>query len=453
MISILYSLASFIVAISILIAFHEFGHYWVAKRLGVKVLRYSIGFGKPLWRKTAGPDKTEYVIAALPLGGYVKMLDEREGEVAEEEKHRAFNRQKIWKRFAIVFAGPAFNILFAVLAYLVVALIGTAGLKPVVGLVVPGSPAATAGLQSGMEIVSVDGWRTPTWDAVFQEALPKLVEKSELQVKARFKDGIEHTYALNLSGLNLDRDIQQPFKALGIHLFNMPPVIGSVVDGTPAAKVGLKPGDTITQIDGHPVIHWMDISDYVTMHPDEDVEVTVKRNNESLSFKIHTSSTKYNGRKIGRLGIARDSTFPKITDADRADYKLGLADGVLYAVHRTWDVSYVTLRVLGLIASTKMSLTNISGPINIAVTAGESASLGLDRYIIFLALVSISLGILNLLPIPILDGGHLMYYVYEFISGKPVSETVEIIGQRIGIALLMMLMALAFYNDIMRYLH
>jgi regulator of sigma E protease len=453
MISVLYTLGSFIVAISILIAFHEFGHYWVAKRLGVKVLRFSIGFGKPLWRKTAGPDKTEYVIAALPLGGYVKMLDERECEVAEEEKHRAFNRQKVWKRFAIVFAGPAFNILLAVLAYLLVSLIGTNGLKPVVGLVVPGSPAATAGLQSGMQIVSVDGWRTPTWDAVFQEALPNLVEKSELRIKAKFKDGIEHSYALDLSGLNLDRDIQRPFKAIGIHLFHLPPVIGKVAEAMPAAKAGLKPGDIITQLDGHPIMDWMDISDYVVGRPDQDVEVVVKRNNEILSFKIHTSAKKVRGRTIGLLGIERDTSSPKITDDDRAVFKMGLLEGFQYSVHRTWNVAYVTLRVLGLIASTKMSLTNISGPINIAVTAGESASLGLARYIIFLALVSISLGILNLLPIPILDGGHLMYYVYEFFSGKPVSEQVEIIGQRIGIALLMMLMALAFYNDIMRYLH
>lgn len=453
MISVLYTIGSFLVAISILIAFHEFGHYWVAKRLGVKVLRYSIGFGKPIWRKTAGPDKTEYVIAALPLGGYVKMLDEREGEVAEEEKHRAFNRQKIWKRFAIVFAGPAFNILLAVLAYLLVSLIGTAGFKPVIGLIAPGTPAAAAGLQSGMEIISVEGWRTPTWDAVFQEALPKLVEKSDLQVKARYENGIEHDYVLDLSGLNLDKDIQQPFKALGIRLFNLPPVIGAVANDMPAKKAGLKPGDIVTLIDDHPILDWMDISDFVYEHPDQVLTVVVKRNEDILTFKIHTAVKIIRGRAIGLLGISRNTDFPKITEKDRAVFKLGLADGIAYSVHRTWNVAYVTLRVLGLIATTKMSLTNISGPINIAVTAGESASLGLDRYIIFLALVSVSLGILNLLPIPILDGGHLMYYVYEFISGKPVSEKVEIIGQRIGIALLMMLMALAFYNDIMRYLH
>ena len=453
MMSVLYTIGSFLVAISILIAFHEFGHYWVARRLGVKVLRYSIGFGKPIWRKTAGKDKTEYVIAALPLGGYVKMLDEREGEVAEEEKHRAFNRQKVWKRFAIVLAGPAFNLLFGVMAYLLVSLIGTAGLKPVIGLVVPDSPAAKAGLQTGMKIVSVNGWQTPTWDSVMQEALPRLIARSELQINAKPENGTAQSYLLDLNGLNPNEITQQPFKALGIYAFNIPPKVGGFGDTSPARQAGLKIGDRITQIDGRPILDWVDISDYVVGRPDQDLDITVKRDTETLSFKVHTLSEKYNGRKIGRIGITPVKDFAKITDADRATFKLGLIDGFEYSLHRTWTVTYTTLRAMWLIVSTKMSVKNISGPISIAVTAGESASLGLVRFIIFLALVSISLGILNLLPIPILDGGHLMYYVYEFITGKPVSETVEIIGQRIGIALLVMLMILAFYNDITRYLH
>lgn len=453
MIGVIYTIGSFLIAISILIAFHEFGHYWVARRLGVKVLRYSIGFGKPIWRKVAGPDKTEYVIAALPLGGYVKMLDEREGEVAEEDRHRAFNRQKVWKRFAIVLAGPTFNLLFGVLAYLLVSLIGTAGIKPVIGLVKPDSPAASAGLQTGMEIVSVNGWQTPTWDTVMQEALPRLIERSKLQVNARTRFGTDQSYILDLKGLNPDVISHRPFRALGIYIFNIPPKVGDFGDISPAKQAGLKVGDTITQIDGHPIYDWVDISEYVVGRPDQDLNISVKRNNETLTFKIHTLAEKYNGRTVGRIGIKPVKDLPKITDADRAEFKLGLASGFLYAVHRTWTVSYTTLRAMWLIISTKMSVKNISGPISIAVTAGESASLGLVRFIIFLALVSISLGILNLLPIPILDGGHLMYYVYEFITGKPVSETVEIIGQRIGIALLIMLMLLAFYNDITRYLH
>lgn len=452
MTGVIYTIGSFLIAISILIAFHEFGHYWVARRLGVKVLRYSIGFGKPIWRRVAGPDKTEYVIAAIPLGGYVKMLDEREGEVAEEDRHRAFNRQKVWKRFAIVLAGPAFNLLFGVLAYLLVSLIGTPGIKPVIALVQPDSPAARAGLQSGMEIVSVNGWQTPTWDTVMQEALPRLIERSELQVNARIRNGMDQSYLLDLKDLNPNVISQQPFKALGLYIFNIPPKVGGFGDASPARQAGLKIGDTITRIDGQPILDWRDISDYVVGRPDQDLNISVTRDHETLTFKIHTLAEKYNGRTVGRIGITPVKDLPKLTDEDRATFKLGFVDGMLYSVHRTWTVSYTTLRAIWLIISTKMSVKNISGPISIAVTAGESASLGFVRFIIFLALVSISLGILNLLPIPILDGGHLMYYVYEIISGKPVSETVEIIGQRIGIALLIMLMVLAFYNDITRYL-
>jgi len=453
MISILYTVGSFVFAISILIAFHEFGHYWVAKRLGVKVLRYSIGFGKPLWRKVAGPDKTEYVIAALPLGGYVKMLDEREGDVPEQDRHRAFNRQKVWKRFAIVLAGPAFNLVFGVLAYLLVFMMGTTGVKPVVALVKPDSPAARAGLQTGMEIVSVEGWQTPTWEAVMQEALPRLIDRTELELNAKTSGGSPRNYHIELAGLNPNDITQAPFRTLGIYTFNIPAKVGGFGEVSPAKQAGIQTGDVITQINGHPILDWIDISEYVVSRPDQDLVVSVKRDDQTLSFKIHTLAEKYNGRTVGRIGITPSKDIKQLTDADRATFKLGLIDGIVYSVHRTWTVSYTTLRAMWLIISSKMSARNISGPISIAVTAGESASLGIQPFIIFLALVSISLGILNLLPIPILDGGHLMYYVYEFISGKPVSETVEVIGQRIGIALLAMLMLLAFYNDITRYLH
>lgn len=450
---ILYTLGSFILAISILIAFHEFGHFWVAKKLGVKVLRYSVGFGRPLWKKTAGPDQTEYVIAALPLGGYVKMLDEREGEVAEHERHRAFNRQALWKRTAIVAAGPVFNLLLAVIAYMAVVLMGSSGLRPEIGMIVPDSPAAKAGLQQGMQIVRVEGWDTPTWDAVFQEALPRFIERSTLKVVASDTRGITQEYELKLQDLELDRDIQRPFKALGIHLFDMPPIVGEAKAGTPAALAGIQAGDTILQIDGQPVRHWEDISELVSARPNTQLSIRLQRGGEVLDVQVKTYEEIYKAKAYGRLGIMRDTTYPKIDDSSRAEHRLGLLDSVPYALHRTWNVSYVTLRVLGLIVSTEMSFTNISGPVNIAVTAGQSASLGLDRFIVFLALVSVSLGILNLLPIPVLDGGHLMFYLVEFVSGKPVSETVEAIGQRIGIMLLFMLMALALYNDIMRFIY
>jgi len=451
MINFLYTILGFLVAISILIAFHEFGHYWVAKRLGVKVLRYSIGFGKPIWRKTAGPDKTEYVIAALPLGGYVKMLDEREGEVAEAERHRAFNRQKIWKRFAIVFAGPAFNLILGILAFALVAFVGSKSLKPVIAGVIPDSPAAVAGLQKGMEIKSVNGWKTATWDAVFQEALPALVKSSELRVRAGYENGIDHSYTVSLRGHDPNQSLMQPYRSLGIMLFADPPVVGSIAKEAPARRAGLKPGDRIIELNNQPIQHWTDIGEYASRHPDQAIVIKVKRNDQILEINTHTYSRTEGDKKIGLVGISPPKR--EIQDNDWATQKFGLAESFVYALHRTWTITTVTFRAMWLIASTRMSASNISGPISIAVTAGESARTGWNHYVIFLALVSISLGILNLLPIPILDGGHLMYYVYEMISGKPVSETVEYVGQRIGIALLMMLMALAFYNDIMRYLH
>lgn len=452
MIGIIYTVGSFLVAISILIAFHEFGHFWVARKLGVKVLRYSIGFGKPLWRKIAGPDKTEYVIASVPLGGYVKMLDEREGEVPEADKDRAFNRQKVWKRFAIVLAGPFFNLMFGVLAFLLVALIGTTGLKPVIGLVKHDSPAGRAGLQSGMEIVSVDGWRTPVWEAVIQEMLPRIIDKTHLNIKAKSSDGIVHDYRLDLSGINPNAISQQPNQALGIFVFNIPAKVGSFADVSPAKKAGLKVGDKIIGIDGHPIHDWLDISQYVVNRPDKTVDVTVERGDKTLQFKIRTHAVQYKGKTVGRIGIGPVQHFKKLTKSDYTTFRLGLFDGIVYAFHRTWTVTDTTLHAMWLILTTRMSVKNISGPITIAVTAGESASLGVVQFIIFLALVSISLGILNLLPIPVLDGGHLMYYVYEIFSGKPVSETVEIIGQRVGIFLLILLMLVAFYNDITRYI-
>lgn len=453
MMGVIYTVGSFLVAISILIAFHEFGHYWVAKRLGVKVLRYSIGFGKPIWRKIAGRDKTEYVIASIPMGGYVKMLDEREGEVAEEEKHRAFNRQKVWKRFAIVLAGPLFNLIFGVLAFLLVALLGTSGAKPIIAMVKPDTPAAQAGLQAGMEIVSVDGWRTPIWDAVMQEALPRLIDRTALDLKAKNKDGVVQSYRLNLKNINPNAISQQPYKSLGFYTFIIPPKVGGFPDISPAKQAGLKIGDTITQIDGHPIYDWRDISEYVTGRPNQVLNIKVKRGDRKLDFKIRTHAEQYRGKTVGRIGIENVRNLKEFNKPEFTTFRLGLVDGFVYSLHRTWTVTDTTLHAIWLMLTTKMSAKNISGPISIAVTAGESASLGMVRFIIFLALVSISLGILNLLPIPILDGGHLMYYVYEFVTGKPVSEAVEIIGQRIGIFLLILLMLLAFYNDIMRYIY
>lgn len=447
---VLYTVVSFLVAIALLVAIHEFGHFWVAKKLGVKVLRYSIGFGKPLWIKRAGPDQTEYVIAALPFGGYVRMLDEREGDVAESEKHRAFNRQPIWKRFLIVLAGPAFNFLLAIVAYWIIGVTGITGLKSMVGEVAPGSYAAQAGITPGMQIIRTQGWETPTWDAVFQEALPSLVDQSTLTLEAKDPAGNINTYQLDLSGIDPDKDLKQPFDALGLFFFDIPAVVGEVMPDTPAAAAGMLPGDIILRIGHEDIVHWRQISMALQDKAGKELNLVIDRAGKLIDVSVTPYAFTRKGQTFGVMGIRPEAVQRKLTDDEKAVQQFGAIDAFGYAMHRTWNISYVTLRVLGLMVSMKMSLTNISGPINIAVVAGESASIGWDRYIIFLALVSISLGILNLLPIPILDGGHLMYYVVEFIKGSPVSEATEAMGQRIGIMMLVMLMMLAFYNDIIR---
>lgn len=446
---VLYTVISFLVAIAILVAIHEFGHFWVAKKLGVKVLRFSIGFGKPLWSKRAGPDQTEYVIGALPLGGYVRMLDEREENVPESEKHRAFNRQPLWKRFLIVLAGPVFNFLLAIIAYWIISVAGVTGLKATIGQVEEGSLAEAAGLQPGMQIVKTEGWDTPTWESVFQEALPRLVERSQLHLEAKDSRGHLRNYTINLSSINPDTDIARPFDALGLYFFDTPAVIGKVVDDSAAARAGLEPGDEIVRIGDRHINHWNQVSQSISDKANQTITVVVKRDGRLKEFSVVPEEVTYKGQTFGRIGIA-----PKIdtviSDNQKAVQQLGVIDSIGYAVHRTWNISYVTLRVLGLMITMDMSVTNISGPINIAVVAGESASIGWERYVLFLALVSVSLGILNLLPVPVLDGGHLLYYIVEAIKGSPVSETTEAIGQRIGLMMLVMLMVLAFYNDIVR---
>ncbi len=449
MLSVIYTVISFLIAIGILVAIHEFGHFWVAKKLGVKVLRFSIGMGKPFWKKRFGKDDTEFVLSVFPIGGYVSMLNEQEGEVDESEKHRAFNRQPIWKRSLIVLAGPAFNFLFAIVAYWLIAVWGVTAPKSMINQLEPGSIAAQAGLERGMEIVSVEGWETTTWNAVFQEMLPRLVEKSDVNIKAKDSSGIVREYVLNLSGLNVDRDIRQPFDAMGIYFFDAPAIVDEVIKGKSADNAGIQAGDRIVSLGDKQINHWNQIGRYIENKANKNIPVVIERDGALINTDLTPNEVTYKGRTFGQVGIVSrpDKSSRKF---EYADNQRGPIESIAYSLHRTWSISYVTLRVLGLMVSGEMSLTNISGPVNIAVVAGQSASIGIDRYILFLALVSISLGILNLLPIPILDGGHFFYYMVEAIKGSPVSEAVEAIGQRVGIMLLIMLMVLAFYNDIMR---
>jgi regulator of sigma E protease len=450
MIDLLYTIISFLIAIGILIAIHEFGHFWVAKKLGVKVLRYSIGMGKPIWKKTFGPDKTEFVLAAIPIGGYVSMLNEHEGEVADDEKHRAFNRQPIWKRSLIVLAGPLFNFFLAILIYWGISVWGVEGVKPIIKQVEINSIASQAGLKKGDQIVDVEGWDTPTWDAVFQEAIPKLISRSRLSITVKDKSGAISHHQLDLSTVNINRSIKRPMDEMGMYSFELPAVIDKVIEGKSAESAGLRAGDRIVKLGDKKINHWYQVAHYLEDKANQTFPIVVEREGELLTYSITPYEENIKGIKIGRIGAAVQIPEQRATDFEKAVNQYSPIAAIGYALHRTWIVTYTTGKALSLMVTMQMSLSNISGPINIAVVAGKTASIGVIQYILFLAIVSISLGILNLLPIPILDGGHLVYYVIEAIKGSPVSEYTEAVGQRIGIMFLVMLMLLAFYNDIMR---
>lgn len=450
--TVLYSVLSFVVAIGILVTVHEFGHYWVARRLGVKVLRFSIGFGRAIWSKRAGPDDTEYVIAAIPLGGYVKMLDEAEGNVAPAERHRAFNRQKLAVRFAIVFAGPLFNFLFAVLAYGAMFMIGVSGMRPLIGDVTPDSLSADAGLRAGQEIVSVEGRPTRTWESVIQAVMGTTLRQGLMQMEVRGEDDVKLSTQLDLSTVVVDELTRgQFFDTLGMEPFSpsVPARIGWIEQGSPAERAGLKEGDLIANADGEPVANWDAWVVYVRERPGTPIGVQVEREGALYDLSLTPDSVADAGQTIGRIGAAVSTSresFEHLYVTERYGVLASLGRGVV----KTWDVSELTVRMLWKMLTFEVSVENLSGPISIAQYAGVSAQIGLSRFLDFLAIVSVSLGILNLLPIPLLDGGHLMYYCVELLRGKPVSEEVQFIGQRLGIAFLVGLMSVAFYNDIAR---
>ncbi len=451
---VLTSFVAFLVAISILIAVHEFGHFWVARKLGVKVLRYSLGFGRPLWKRTFGKDNIEFVVATLPLGGYVKMLDEREGPVDPAELDRAFNRQPVWKRFAIVFAGPAFNFLFAIFAYWLMFVVGVSGVKPVIGEVLPNTPAAIAGLQAGDEIVKINDRPTPIWDVTIQNLIPALVDHERVELEVQTPQGYPRRVQLDLHTVDSALEPGQLFKSIGFIPWRpaVLPEVGKIVPGSAAARAGLQPGDRIVAIDGQPIGDWQDLVDYVTARPDQDLQLRIQRGEQQFDLHLHTDRTEVDGKVIGRMGIG-PARLAEIPPQMKAQYRYPLFAAVGKSVSRTWDNTLLTFKMIGKILAGEVSVKNLSGPINIAVYAGYSASAGLARFMDFLAIVSISLGVLNLLPIPVLDGGHLMFYLVEMVRGRPVSDEVLELGQRIGIALLLLLMTIAFYNDIARLLN
>ena len=443
---------AFVLAIGILVTVHEFGHFCVAQRLGVKVLRFSVGFGKPIWSWRKGSDQTEYVIASVPLGGYVKMLDEREGDVAPVDVERAFNRQKLWVRTLVVLAGPAFNFIFAVLAYWFMFVIGISGPRPIVGAVTPDSIAEQAGLRDGQEIVQVEQRGTKTWETVIQTIIGTVLYQDQIALRIRDKEAGTHNLVLDMSAVPVDELTRGGFfESIGFQPSRpeIAPIVGRIERGAPAEKAGLADGDLVVSANGEAIRDWAHWVDFIRAHPEQALAVTVRRDNVDLSLTLVPEARTDRGETYGRIGAGVQDQ-PGIFEPYYTTVRYGPIEAVSRAVVKTYDTTALTLRMFWKMIKLEVSLDNLSGPISIAQYAGYTAKLGISKFTEFLAIVSISLGILNLLPIPILDGGHLMYYFIELFKGKPVSEEMQYLGQRLGIAMLVGLMGLAFYNDFAR---
>ncbi len=447
-----FTIIAFVFALGLLIVFHEFGHYLVARLCDVKVLRFYVGFGRPLIKKYWGRDRTEWAIAVFPIGGYVKMLDEREGEVAPEDLPRSFNRKTVAHRFAIVSAGPIANFLLAILLYWLLFMYGVSGMKPVLGPIIPETPAAMAAFEAGETIVKIGAKPVLTWQDARWILLARAIERSPALTVETVNQGGKVTWRkMDLSKINAD-DLDADFlKKIGLNVYQpeIKPVIAQVISNGAGDRAGLLPNDEILLVNGEEILRWKDLVQQIRDNPKQLLVMEIQRGNTRVSVNVTPDVTIENGEQIGKVGIA-----PKI-DRSRIEnllvevsYPAGTA--MVKAIDKTRKTSVLTLQMLWKMVMGEVSWKNVSGPITIADYAGKSAQMGIASYLGFLALISISLGVLNLLPIPLLDGGHLMYYVVEIIKGSPVSERAIGIGQQLGMMLLFALMAFAIYNDINR---
>lgn len=444
-------LAAFAVVLGVLIVVHELGHFLVARWCGVKVLRFSVGFGRVLWQRRLGRDGTEWAVSAFPLGGYVKMLDEREGEVAKTELHRAFNRQSVGKRSLIVAAGPLANFALAILLYWVVFMYGSNELLPVLGTPPAGSPAAIAAITNGEQVRSVDGQPVATWNDLRWLLLEKAVDYETVEMELVNERGEIAFRRLALNSVAEQGWEGDALDHLGIRFFrpNVPPVIGDVVKGGPAATAGLLTGDWVVAVDGQPVDLWLDFVSIVRESGGRSLHLDIRRGDETLGFDIVPESVSERGRAVGKIGVAVKEV-PGSRREIRTFIRHGFVESGRLAVAETWNKAVFSLVMMGKMLVGEVSWKNLSGPVTIADYAGQSARLGLDYYLKFMALVSISLGVLNLLPIPVLDGGHLLYHMIEVVRRRPLSERSMEVAQQVGMSLLFALMAFAFFNDIAR---
>jgi regulator of sigma E protease len=447
----LYTIAITLATLAVLVAVHEFGHFWVARRCGVKVLRFSIGFGTRLLRWT-DRQGTEYSLSAIPLGGYVKMLDEREGEVAPEELDRAFNRKPVGQRIAVVSAGPLANFLLAIVAYWGLFMAGESGYAPVIGEVEAGSIADVAGLEAGQEIVAVDGRETPTWQALSFRLLDRIGDTGTIAFAVRYPDS-SMVYESEGTLQRWLSDEEQPdlFGGLGLAMYTpeVPPVVGQVVAGGAADRIGMQPGDLVISADGVELPLWMDWVDYVRERPGQAIQLQYQRGDQLLSAQIVPESMEdESGATIGRVGVAVE--LPEMPQELLRRFDRGPLEALGASLERTGDLVVFTLSSIKKMLVGLISPKNLSGPITIAKVATASAKSGLEAYISFLALLSVSLGVLNLLPIPVLDGGHLLFYFAELLAGRPVPEKIQALGYQVGLFLVLGIMILALYNDFSR---
>lgn len=442
----LHSLFFFIIALGVLVVIHEWGHYWVARRCGVKVLRFSVGFGKPLWSRV-GKNGTEFVVAALPLGGYVKMLDEREAEVDKAEQPLAFNRQSLTKRNAIIAAGPAANFIFAILAYWMILIMGVPGLKPVVAEVTADSPASVAGVLQGDEVVAVNNRETPTWQTVYRQLLLASPGTTETSLTV-MRDGTQQSLSVTLPE-RLSEQSSDIIHLLGIEPQRpaLPAVLSTIEADSPAAQAGLKSGDRLLSADGEELKDWQQWVSVIQSHAGKTLTVRYQRADDEYRTELTPAATE-SGQ--GRIGAGVDTSGVTLPNEMQAELKYGPLGAVPAAIGQTWQFSAATMKSLWGMVTGTVSAKNLGGPVSIAQFAGSSASQGVVAFLSFLAMISISLGILNLLPVPVLDGGHLLMNTLEWLKGQPLSETTQQKFTQIGMVLVLTLMIFALWNDLLR---